>query len=512
MTDKKSLATAADVTVSILDGRAKVPGTDLWPFEYREKVDANWQPGPDFPKIQPAPLPERRGNLARAAAESVFRTATRARQPGEYDALPTKNPIVQAVSHSDSLDLRYWRTTRWDNKAQKEVPIPVEEHRPLGSPTSLFLNTVHACFARHFPLGIRPDGLMWMVLHEVGVTVKLHPEAYRHLFTDSPDKKLIDVQVQGLEIDNFDQADIWAQGIERLCTGLQEAMPPGLLPHLLPPLSTHDLGSRTASVVAVLDAASPYYDYLMRTCCGIPRIRLFGTGADYDGIVTACGQLAEVFHAHLGRYFAELLPVLKEIADTANGRKAHDNGFWSSIYKHYSGSGTDDMDGWITAFLNYELHGASYKPKAEERYDWRASLANNEKASWSTGIHRDHIPNHLSSVPFVWNYAKNHGGNATAANPFAGTNLKAANGGNGICFDCRLVGGFMAVEDVDGFATPTLGYAVLRGDELAVTVNEDKSWTVQSEGHTPITAQKRTVYGAADGRIEVYAQPAPKRA
>lgn len=498
-----TMKVALDIDVRIPDLNSGVPGSDMPVWEYRRKVDATWKPDlATYPLIQPAPLPTRHSNMAVQAVMEAFKIKIGEHGPRDFDALPTKNPIVQVVGKPDSLDLREYNTTEWVSavwEGQKLIsngysrPLSPEEYTPRGAASSLFLNTVHYCFAKHYPLGIRPEALMWMVLHEVGVTVKQNSETYRDLFTTEAGKQLIDVTNCELDIHDFSQVEGWAHGIEQLYDELKARIPSSLPEYLLPKISTHDLDSRTASLVAVLDAASPYYDYLMRTCCGIPKIRLFGCAEDYDNIYRACVKLAEIFQAHLGKYFRYLLPVLKEIADTVAGRKGMDNDFWSSIYNHYSGSGTDDMDGWITAFVNYKFIGGRHVEKEAELFDWKAHLAQVEQGKiYGEGIHREDIPNHLSAVPFVWNYAKNHGHQTEGE--FAGRNFKLDNGGNGANFDCRLVGGFLAVEDVDGFATPVLSYAVIRGQELPTTVNPDGSWTVQAEGHTPITAQKKSVY------------------
>ncbi len=492
--------TAKTIHVYIPDIRKYgVPGSELPIWRYREEVDPNWEPGPDYPGVVTEALPTRRGNMAAQAIEENMKLLF----PEAHQ------PVFQLVSDPSSLDMRPYTTSEWvnavwDGRAKVSdgyyKPLPPELHRPVGAAGSMFLNTVHFCFSNHHPLGIRPDALMWMVLHEVGITVRLHPEAYRYLFTDSDQKKLIDVQANEIDLSQFNQNDAWAYGIALLTRGLESKMPSELLRYMLPEISTHDLGSLTASYVAALNAATPYYDMLMRVCCGIPDIRLFGAAADYDNILEACKMLAEIFSEHLGKYFEYLIPVLQEIADTVSGRKEVDNGFWASIYNHYSGSGVDDMDGWITAFVNYKFHTGTPYPKEDHLYNWKANLEKSKK--YGRGIHREDIPCHLSAVPFVLNYAKDHSGQVEGE--FAGTNFKAANQGNGANFDCRLVGGFLSVQDVDGYATPTLGFAVIRGDELTTHVDKD-GWSVQPEGRDPIRAKKRPVHGFQNGsgRIDV---------
>ncbi len=409
------------------------------------------------------PLPKRKFDLTREAVNAAMKVGTASKRgAGDYNPLPSTNPIIQAVGSGKSLDLRAYNTHEWNSQTRTREPVPFNEQKCYGgSKESLFLNTVHDCFSNHYPLGIRPEALMFMVVHEIGVTVKQNAEFYRHLFTTSKEKQVIHVQVDSLQLDNLDQKADWMLAIQLLHAGLSERMPSNLIDKLLPQISTHDVNSETASMVAVLDAASPFYSYVCSTCCGIPAIRLFGCAQDYDNLVTACTSLSETFSTHLSEYFKFLLPVLQEIADTASGRKPADNDFWSSIYNHYSGSGTDDADGWITAFVNYTCTGGKYVPKHKDLYDWKGNLKNNA-GRWGSGIKRSTLPNHVSCVPFVWDYY-------------------------GTPYDCRLMGGFLAIEDNDGYATPTLTWAVVRGDVAGKTVNNNGTVTVTAEGQDAVT-------------------------
>ena len=233
----------------------------------------NWR---DKEAVGFLPLPNGKVNLAELAIKQAF-SKTRSNNKGSYNPLPTKNYTLQALSHPESVN--------------------------LGSSTSLFLNTVHKCFADHYPLGIRPDALLYMILHEIGITVKQNPDIYRNLFTTSKDKQLIKVQADYLNINDLNQTEGWVTFIHELQSHLKQKMPTNLMETLLPPLSTHDVHSETATMVAVLDAASPFYDYLCMTACGIPFIRLFGTPADYDGLVSIARELAVTFSMHLFKYF-----------------------------------------------------------------------------------------------------------------------------------------------------------------------------------------------------------------
>lgn len=295
---------------------------------------------------------------------------------------------------------------------------------------SLFFQAVHACFAEHYPLALSPEGLMYLVLHEVAVTVTKSPDRYRHLFTTSPDKQLIHVRHDGLRMG---QRSPWHEVIGTLGQGLAAKVPAGLMDFALPGLSTHTIESRAASLVAFMDAASPYYDYRVSTRCGIPSIRLLGKPEDYQAVLDACIMLDSLFQEGLGNYFKHLLPVLRTLARQADPSAPVDNDFWKSIYKHQSGSGTDAMTGWITAFINYVTEDDKLVPKDGDLYDW-AQLMN--QGGWPRGVERGCIPEHINKVPFVWDYF-------------------------GREMQMSFLGGFLGIEAVNGYITPRLGYGVV---------------------------------------------------
>ena len=51
--------------------------------------------------------------------------------------------------------------------------------------SSLFFQAVHECFANHYPLALRPEVFMQLIIHEIATTVKMNADHYRGLFTTS---------------------------------------------------------------------------------------------------------------------------------------------------------------------------------------------------------------------------------------------------------------------------------------------------------------------------------------
>lgn len=207
--------------------------------------------------------------------------------------------------------------------------------------------------------------------------------------------------------------------------GLREKVPAGIMEHMLPGFSTATAESDAASMVAFMDAASPFYDYRVHTLCGIPEIRLLGAPEDWKKLKTAAAMLAEPFAKHLGPYFENLLPVLSTLADQANG--AHqDNEFWTSIYKWESESGGPKFNGWIAAFLYYVQEDGKLGVKHDRHFNWKKSY----------GLPSGCAPAHVSSVPFIWNYL-------------------------GADLPMQFVGGVLGLDVEDGYLTPALSYGVI---------------------------------------------------
>ena len=180
-----------------------------------------------------------------------------------------------------------------------------------------------------------------------------------------------------------------------------------------------------------MDCVSPYYDHSTNTFCGIPRIRLLGTVEDWRTLTRSAAALAEPFDEHLGMYFRYLLPVLAKIAEQADEANPVDQAFWRSIYAFKSQSGGSTVTGWSTALVHYvKRPSGKLGPKNGAEADWTQLTA-------GRGLPYGAFPAHVSTVPFLWTYLGDE-------------------------LPMKLAGGVLSVEEVDGFLTPMLSWAVLR--------------------------------------------------
>ena len=359
---------------------------------------------------------------------SICRTVTvdlsKVKQRFPTDSVTTQRPRPSKRSMAEYLGV-IMPGKKIEHVARKDM-LAVG-YRPV--PSSLFFQAVHECFSNHYALTLRPEVLMHIIVHEVAYTVKANVSDYRHLFTRLVEKDRIDVRHDGLRLG--DPNSPWGEAIDLFEKPLAERMPSDIMAHLLPPFTTATPESRTASLVAFMDAASPYYDYHTHTMCGIPEVRLAGAADDYRRLRNAAGKLAETFGKHLEAYFHHLLPVLDELVRTAEGGHP-DERFWSSIYKHESHSGSSVFNGWISAFVNYVNTGDKTVVKRPDIYDWTDMAG-----GWGIkGLSLGSVPSQVCAVPFNWHYY-------------------------GETKKMLFAGGPLGVEEQDGAVMPVLSYAVL---------------------------------------------------
>ena len=312
--------------------------------------------------------------------------------PPQPDAGITERPLL-----ANSTTLRADMKRRFNNfKIEATAPdctvYPITRNpQPSGS---LFFDTVHFCYANHYALALSPEVLAYLINFAVAIEVKQSPEIYRDLLTTSPDKIKIVVEDDTLVLGGDSD---WTPGVMQFEEALRGLIPGDLVDVMLPAFTTETLSSRVASLICVMDAASPYYNFGMRTMCGIPRIVLLGEAEDWLKLQGMAKSLAGKFPA-LNDYWEVLLPTVGKLAEEFVATE-HDRDFWGQIYKHWGGSGTNAFGGWIANFVAWVARPDHSKPCAagEVPTGYVRKARGREVEHGTTG-------SHISRVPFEWDY------------------------------------------------------------------------------------------------------------
>ena len=298
-------------------------------------------------------------------------------------------------------------------------------------PFSLFFQAMHTAFADHHGFVLRPEVLNYIIVNEIATAVKLDPERVRNLFTGNAGKELITVIDNELRMG--DPTLNWSKTILLFEKELADRVPSTILNYVMQPYTTHTIGSKAATMVSFMDVASPFYDYRVRTMCGIPAIKLEGEPEDWLRLSVSIEGISKLFATHpvLNPYFNDLLPILRKLAEQANPATKADVTFFDSIYKFHSGSGGDYVTGWITTFLAH-IKNEKGTFTARRKFDW-----NEEKDKYFGGIVDGAYPTHVSTVPFIWEYY-------------------------GVNYPMLFAGGILEVRSEEGCLCPRLSYGILR--------------------------------------------------
>jgi hypothetical protein len=254
--------------------------------------------------------------------------------------------------------------------------------------TSLGVQAVHQCFALHQPLSLRPETLWYMISHEVAEYVRQNASDYAYLFTDTPDAKQ-DIVIRDDSLLRHGPSD-WMYTIGLFRGALEKKVSDKTIDLFLPQFTTADQADETVLLLSLMDAASPFYNYVVFTDCGIPEVRLEGDAIDWRLLYAQTEQMALTFNG-LHQYFEHLLPVLQTLAETAAGGPV-DEEFWTSIYKQLNGSGGEQVSGWINAFFAYNNTDDGMQLK--HQFGWGEYNA----------VSVSYFPSHVSTVPFKWVY------------------------------------------------------------------------------------------------------------
>jgi hypothetical protein len=275
-------------------------------------------------------------------------------------------------------------------KRHASAPVTNEPGKFTASKASLAVQTIHECFAGHVPLSLSPELLWYFIVYEVATHVKLNPLQYSGLFNGNlGQKQVLTVQDNSLI---YGEQNEWASTIALFRSPLEEHIGEKMVDLFLPKFTTSTEVTNIALLVTFMDTVSPYYDFEVDSWCGIPQIRLEGEVADWKKLVDQASTLSPLF-PKLNGYFRGLLPILSEIARSAEGSRKN-SAFWRSIYKYEDESGGPFITGWITALFAHEWIDAG--PKLKKDFGWNPA--------YEAPTQSFNFPSHISKVPFSWNY------------------------------------------------------------------------------------------------------------
>lgn len=311
------------------------------------------------------------------------------------------------------------REIKWSTQGKIEAR-GVAAEQVLELRGNRFMRAVKLAYDQHYPLVLAPDHVWLMIAQGFSHHVNENAEALRDKFVDHAGKVKIVIDSAGIKGSPWTpwveaasaRYDIPADArakmehqnevmgcedksvLDKFVDELRERVKGEIVNAITPTFSTTTIHSHAAMAVTTMSTFQSYFEYGMRTMCGIPEVTLLGEAEDWVALAGCAQQIAR------GGYGTEfwmehLLPVLDKIVESAEGNP--DPKFWEQIIQVGGGSGGPYVTGWINTLLPYM---AAYKgARSTNRHmDWskgRRMMSGNNPGDFEDSV---------ALCPFEWNY------------------------------------------------------------------------------------------------------------
>lgn len=244
------------------------------------------------------------------------------------------------------------------------------------------LSAVHISFAEHYPLKLTPDMIWLTIVQGFANHINMNAEKYRSRFVSHSGKQTIVVDRD--EFVRFSPDNDWQGVFGEFSTAIKGIIGENNHSLVVDKFSTSTVVTIAAFEVVLMDSMKSYFDYVVRTRCGIPYVQLEGSVDDYEKILSKLDALA-VFD--LKEWIDLVKPIIQNLINTMNGKI--DSKFWGNIYKHQKMSGSEKASGWITKLIPYlqKSDGTIYVNEFNDN-----------------GVSTNSFPSGLAKVPFIWKY------------------------------------------------------------------------------------------------------------
>lgn len=278
--------------------------------------------------------------------------------------------------------------------------VPEAALTTVSPSTNGLVKGIFEAYSGHHHLILRPEDIWFAILSQFSFYVNAHAEELRSLFVAHKDKK--ELTVEGLG--SIDTADVGEMAKDLTYEMEKHIVDESLRKWIMPSFSTTTATDLVTASVLMMGTMQAYFEFTMRTCCGIPSITLLGKKEDWVDIRRRLEKLA-TFGEECKLFGGLLIPVLDHLIrcfDSVDDPAVHD--FWNKVCNHQRmGSGSDRLSGWITAFCFWDVKGKMLywkKGGNKSEYSYVEVLdAHLFDASSYHSINIDQIPSGTVSVP-----------------------------------------------------------------------------------------------------------------
>lgn len=269
--------------------------------------------------------------------------------PSLLDELKERDEALEACRSDGD------RPLLWDSSSGGSLPSAL----PL-------LNAAYLSFAKHRPLVLSPDALWITVLQGVAHHATLVP---------APADGRTELRVRNNKLQRDGDAAGWEETLPQFLPQIEAHVRArgnaALADAVRTRFGSTTATSHTAASASFMSALQKYFRYTVETLCGVPRVLLRGSRADWTALGAAVEALLDGFQAvpsggvtpgpralDLQAWKRKLKPLLDRIAESFDDPTAPaTRGFWRGVFQEHgsdeSGGPLAEVSGWLAAFVGY---------------------------------------------------------------------------------------------------------------------------------------------------------------
>ena len=261
------------------------------------------------------------------------------------------------------------------------------------------LSALRIAYSSHYGVVLSPDVVFNTVLQGLSIHVNRDPERYRALLVNHAEGK-IELIVDDHKLLKGCWENDWGQTINGFTELIVNSSPTALARLAATTrFSTTTKADAVANVIALMSVSKTFYDFTVRTKCGIPFVKLLGSRGDWEALKIAVNGILDTPGLGMDAWRAELQPILDTFVEAFDGARCADarQTHWRRIftYKEPRMSGGRAMiSGWIGKLFPY-VHAGD---------EWVENPMLSSSSGRVAELSPSNFPRGLAETGFKWAY------------------------------------------------------------------------------------------------------------
>lgn len=301
--------------------------------------------------------------------------------------IPQVEPTTEPIKHTQRTLKQYWSTVLSTSNIEGKECVFTDEQKDIYNFShygSALLDTLQDAYQQHRPIALDPDDLFFALLQAVSMMVNQNSESVRQQMVHHEGKKQILIESDSLLP--------WPTVMDLFVQKARKNMTHEARDKYTATFSTTNKYQKFSYDVVLMETTQNFFDFVYRTRCGIPSIRLNGTLEDWKHLKEKSIEAIRIVnHPRWREKIEEILNQILLAFSAEESDRQRTAEFFGSIFKYEQnrGSGCDHITGWIAYFFPFEV--IRYRSEVK-------LLPVDEMAKRSVGTFQHSV----ASAPFIW--------------------------------------------------------------------------------------------------------------